>query len=94
MVERPQFSISSITANVAVITIVNYPHIAAELVKIITTALLVVTMITDHLIRYASPGEKPHYAPSFERTNWQTEQASILSIKIFNEYQLTEQANI
>ena len=46
------------------------------------------------MIRYASPGEKPHYAPSFERTNWQTEQANILSIKIFNEYQLTEQASI
>merc|ERR1719385_127792 len=23
---------------------------------------------------YARPGEKPHYAPSFERTNWQLEQ--------------------
>ena len=46
------------------------------------------------LIRYASPGEKPHYAPSFERTNWQNEQANILSINTFNEYQLTEQASI
>ena len=29
--------------------------------------------------RYAPPGEKPHYAPSFERTNWQLEQVAPLS---------------
>ena len=26
------------------------------------------------LPRYSAPGERPHYEPSFERTNWQLEQ--------------------
>ena len=39
---------------------------------------IIIIMFDTTIIRYASSGEKPHYAPSFERTNWQLEQVSTL----------------
>ena len=54
----------------AIVTIIMWCHCHQN-------PLNIMTMVVH---RYAPPGEKPHYVPSFERTNWQLEQVSPLII--------------